>query len=137
MCIYKYVILISLCKLNLKMDVTLVLGASLKADRYSNFAIHSLIDKKYEVVGLGLQEGEIDGVRIYKGMPKFDNIHTITLYLNPKRQEAYFNYIVSIKPKRVIFNPGTTNKKLENLLNENNIPFENSCTLVLLSTGQY
>ncbi len=119
------------------MDITLVLGASLKTDRYSNFAIHRLIDKKYEVVGVGLQEGEIDGVIIYKGMPKFDNIHTITLYLNPKRQEDYFDYIVSLRPKRVIFNPGTTNKKLENILNENNISFENSCTLVLLSTGQY
>ena len=119
------------------MNPTLVLGASLKTDRYSNFAIHSLIDKKHEVIGIGLQEGEVDGVRIYKGMPKFDDIHTVTLYLNPKRQEAYFDYIVSLQPKRVIFNPGTTNPKLEIILTENNIAFENSCTLVLLSTGQY
>ncbi len=119
------------------MKKTLVLGASLKTDRYSNYAIHSLINKKYEVVGVGLKEGTINGVSIYTGMPIFKNIHTITLYLNPKRQEDYYNYIVTLKPKRVIFNPDTNNKELENLLKKNGIFYENSCTLVLLSTGQY
>jgi len=116
---------------------TLVLGASLKTDRYSNFAIHSLTDKKYETVGVGLKEGVIEGVTIFKGKPKLDNIHTITLYLNPKRQEEYYDYIVSLHPKRVIFNPGTKNKELQLLLENNNIDYEDSCTLVLLSTGQY
>jgi len=119
------------------MKRTLVLGASLRTDRYSNYAIHSLIDSKHEVIGLGLKEGEVDGVRIYTGKPLFDKIHTITLYLNPKRQEDYYVYIISLKPKRVIFNPGTTNPELEKLLELNQIDFENSCTLVLLSTGQY
>lgn len=119
------------------MKMTLVLGASLKTDRYSNYAIHSLINSKYEVIGVGLKEGEIDGVKIYKGLPNFEGVHTITLYLNPKRQENYYNYIVSLKPKRVIFNPGTTNTELEKILSKNGIAFENSCTLVLLSTGQY
>lgn len=119
------------------MKMTLVLGASLKTDRYSNYAIHSLINSKYEVIGVGLKEGEIDGVKIYEGMPSFEDVHTITLYLNPKRQENYYNYIVSLKPQRVIFNPGTTNTALERILSKNGIAFENSCTLVLLSTGQY
>jgi predicted CoA-binding protein len=119
------------------MKKTLVLGASLKTNRYSNYAIHSLTDKKHEVVGVGLKEGKINGVTIYTGMPKFENIHTITLYLNPKRQKDYYKYIVSLRPQRVIFNPGTNNKELENILEENKIFYENSCTLVLLSTGQY
>lgn len=67
----------------------------------------------------------------------FKDIHTVTLYLNPKRQETYYNYVVSLKPKRVIFNPGTENPEFYNILKENNIPFEAACTLVLLSTNQY
>jgi len=119
------------------MKKTLVLGASLRSDRYSNYAIHSLINKKHEVVGVGLKKGEINGVTIYTGLPNFENIHTITLYLNPKRQKEYYNYIVSLRPQRVIFNPGTNNMEFENLLKKNEIFYENSCTLVLLSTGQY
>ncbi len=119
------------------MKKTLVLGASLRTDRYSNFAIHSFIDKKYDVVGVGLKEGIIDGVSVSTGMPKFEDIHTITLYLNPKRQEDYYDYIISLNPQRVIFNPGTKNEALEDLLDKSNIFYENSCTLVLLSTGQY
>ncbi len=119
------------------MRKTLVLGASLKTDRYSNFAIHSLIDNKYETIGVGVKEGTIDGVSILKGKPRLENIHTITLYLNPKRQEEYYDYIISLNPKRVIFNPGTKNKELQLLLEKNNINYEDSCTLVLLSTGQY
>ncbi len=119
------------------MKKTLVLGASLRTDRYSNYAIHSLLEKKIEAIGLGLKEGDVSGVRIYKGMPIFENIHTITMYLNTKRQVAYYAYIISLQPQRVIFNPGTMNKELESLLESNHIAFENSCTLVLLSTGQY
>ncbi len=119
------------------MKKTLVLGASLKTDRYSNYAIHSLINAKHEVIGVGLKEGEIDGVIIYKGMPSFENIHTVTLYLNSKRQESYYDYILSLHPKRVIFNPGTKNIELEKILKKNNIDYEDACTLVLLSTGQY
>jgi predicted CoA-binding protein len=116
---------------------TLVLGASLRPDRYSNYAIHSFIDKNIEAIGLGLKDGNINGVQIYTGTPEFENIHTITMYLGPKRQRDYYDYIISIRPQRVIFNPGTKNQELENLLDENNIFYENSCTLVLLSTGQY
>ena len=119
------------------MKKTLILGASLKTDRYSNYAIHSLIEAKHEVVGVGLKEGEVDGARIYKGLPKFENIHTVTLYLNPKRQKDYYDYVISLHPKRVIFNPGTKNMEFEKLLEENNIFYEDACTLVLLSTGQY
>ena len=119
------------------MKKTLVLGASLKIDRYSNYAIHSLIDAKHEVIGVGLKEGEVDGVLIYKGFPKFENVHTVTLYLNSKRQEIYYDYIISLSPKRVIFNPGTKNVEFEKILKENKIFFEDACTLVLLSTGQY
>ena len=119
------------------MKKTLVLGASLKTDRYSNYAIHSLVETNHEVVGIGLKEGFVNRVKIFKGKPLVDGIHTVTLYLNAKRQIEYYDYIIALQPERVVFNPGTKNKELEGLLKKNNIFFEEACTLVLLSTGQY
>ncbi len=116
---------------------TLILGASLKPNRYSNYAINRLIEKQYEVVAIGLREGEVAGVTIETEQLQFEDINTITLYLNPKRQKKYYNYILSLNPERVIFNPGTENSELYSLLEENDIASEESCTLVLLSTNQY
>lgn len=115
---------------------TLILGASPKSDRYSNMAAHSLIRNGYDIVALGARESEGD-FKITSGMPELENIDTVTLYLNPKRQEQYFNYIISLKPRRVIFNPGTENRELEQLLEKNGIESEIACTLVLLNTRQY
>lgn len=116
---------------------TLVLGASLKPNRYSNYAIQRLIANRYEVVAFGLKEGHVSGVKIDTQLLPYDEVHTVTLYISPKRQKDYFNYIVSLKPKRVIFNPGTENPELFAILKEHNISFEASCTLVLLATNQY
>ena len=116
---------------------TLVLGASLKEDRYSNKAVRKLVNNNIETVAFGLKAGEISGIEINTQLKAFDNIHTVTLYLNPKRQEQYYDYIVSLNPKRVIFNPGTENTTFQNLLSENGIAFEEACTLVMLSIGNY
>ena len=116
---------------------TLVLGASLKEVRYSNIAIHRLIAKGHEIKAFGLRQGEVNGITIDTELINYQDIDTVTLYLNPKRQEAYYNYIIGLKPKRVIFNPGTENAEFYSLLKENNIDFEVACTLVLLSTNQY
>lgn len=116
---------------------TLVFGASLKPNRYSNYAIQKLVNSSHEVVAFGLKTGEVAGVNIDTQLKPYKNIDTVTLYLNPKRQVAYYNYIVSLNPKRVIFNPGTENPEFYNILKENNIYFEAACTLVLLSTNQY
>ena len=67
----------------------------------------------------------------------FHGVDTVSLYLNPKRQEEYYEYIVSLQPRRVIFNPGTENDAFYELLRKKNIAFEESCTLVLLATNQY
>ena len=116
---------------------TLVIGASLKPDRYSNFAIRKLQNSNIEVVALGLKSGEVAGVFISKDLVDYKGIHTVTLYLNPQNQIAYYDYIVSLKPKRVIFNPGTENPEFYKILDENNINYEVACTLVLLSTNQF
>lgn len=131
---------------------TLVLGASLKSNRYSNIAIARLRSYNHPVTALGLLSGKVVDVTVetfdhafakmeeaQKKDPNSPNgtYDTITLYLNPKRQEAYYNYIVTLKPKRVIFNPGTENPALYSILKENDIDYEVACTLVLLATNQY
>ena len=116
---------------------TLVIGASLKADRYSNIAIHRLRNYSHDVKAFGLREGEVNTVTIDTELVHYDAIDTVTLYLNSKRQEEYYNYIIGLKPKRVIFNPGTENSEFYKLLDKNDIAYEVACTLVLLATNQY
>ena len=116
---------------------TLVIGALTNPERYSNKAIKSLQNKNIETIALGLRKGEVDLIPIETEQLPFKGIHTITLYLNSKRQEDYYNYIISLSPKRVIFNPGTENSEFYKLLEGNNIEAEVACTLVLLATNQY
>lgn len=119
------------------MKKTLVIGASLNPSRYSNLAIHRLVNHGHSVEAVGLKKGTVVGVTISTEKENFENIDTVTLYLNPKRQTEYYDYIVSLKPKRVIFNPGTENPEFYELLKKHNIESEVACTLVLLGTNQY
>ena len=116
---------------------TLVLGASVNPNRYSYHAITRLIANNHEVRAIGNKLGEIDGVTISTIQEKFNDIDTVTIYLNKKHQHKYYDYIIGLKPKRVLFNPGTQNIEFEKLLTKNNIAFERACTLVLLSINQY
>ncbi|MEE9406699.1 MAG: CoA-binding protein [Polaribacter sp.] len=118
-------------------NVTLVIGASTNPNRYSNIAIKRLIDREVAVVALGLRKGKVFSVSIDDEKKEYKNIDTVTLYLNPKRQEEYYSYIIGLQPRRVIFNPGSENMEFVKLLKENNIEAEVACTLVLLSTNQY
>jgi predicted CoA-binding protein len=119
------------------MKKTLVLGASLNKLKYSYLAIIKLLHFGNQVIAIGNVKGEVNGVEIISEKKKFSNIHTITLYLNPKNQREYYNYIISLHPKRVIFNPETENPAFYQILKENNIGFEEACTLTLLATNQY
>ncbi len=116
---------------------TLVLGASLKANRYSNYVINRLVDNQHEVLAIGLRAGEVAGVEIQTELEDINGIDTVTLYLNPLRQKPYYDYIVNLNPRRVIFNPGTENPEFYQLLRKANIEVDVACTLVLLSTNQY
>jgi uncharacterized protein len=119
------------------MKKTIVLGASPDPTRYSHIATTRLKQAGHEVIPIGVRSGEIDGLAILKGSPAISGIHTITLYLNPERQKEYYNYILSLEPKRIIFNPGTENAELMNIATAAGIHCEVACTLVLLSTSQY
>jgi len=119
------------------MKKTLVIGASLNPSRYSNLAIKRLVNYKHQVCAIGLRPGEVSGVSISLNNEDFGEIDTVTLYLNPKRQQPFYDYIISLNPKRVIFNPGTENPEFYDLLRKNDIEHEVACTLVLLGTNQY
>ena len=116
---------------------TLVFGASLKQERYSNMAIHKLRNHNQNVVAFGMVSGEILEVAIDNELVDYENVDTITLYMNPKRQEAYYDYLIGLCPRRIIFNPGTENPEFYTLLTQKDIFYEEACTLVLLSTNQY
>ena len=116
---------------------TLVLGASVNTRRYSHKAIFRLRDRKIETFAIGAKKGKVLDVVIETDKVEYNNLHTVTLYLNLARQKEYYSYILKLKPIRVIFNPGTENIELMELLKKNNIKTEVACTLVLLSTNQY
>lgn len=121
----------------MKKKKTLVIGASEKAARYSNKAIRQLRANKHSVVAIGLRAGRVLDVSFNKEKKDYKNIDTVTLYIGPKHQPEYYDYIVRLNPKRVLFNPGTENEEFYNILEENNIKKDVACTLVLLSTNQY
>jgi|TARA_Y100000385_G_scaffold288995_1_gene357140 predicted CoA-binding protein len=116
---------------------TLVFGASLHPERYSNIAIHRLRSSAIETRAFGLKKGCVSGVVIDTNLPVLKEIHTVTMYLNPKHQTTYYNYIIGLNPKRVLFNPGTENPDFYKHLRKASIDYEVACTLVLLSTHQY
>ena len=116
---------------------TVVLGATSKPEKYAFKASSLLVEKGHSVIAIGQNAGEVAGVKIKTKAIPLKNIDTITLYLNPARQRDYYNYIVEAKPKRVVFNPGTENPELYQLLELNGIQVEVACTLVLLTLNQY
>lgn len=116
---------------------TLVIGASENPARYSNMAMTRLKSHQHPVIAIGNRKGTVAGIPIETEKVKADKIDTVTLYLNPTLQKEYYDYIISLYPKRIIFNPGTENEELAALAIKNNIKPIEACTLVLLSTGQY
>ena len=118
-------------------QLTLVLGASEKAERYSNKAIQMLREHGYPVAAIGLREGQVLDVPILKVPQKDLNVDTVTLYLNPQNQLPHYQYLLSLHPRRIIFNPGTENPELMELARQQGIETLEACTLVLLSTDQY
>lgn len=116
---------------------TLVLGATPNPNRYAYLAVRALRRHGYEVVPVGIRSGEVDGLPILLDKPALEGIHTVTLYVGPQRQPPYYDYLLSLKPKRIIFNPGTENPELAALARTHGIEPVEGCTLVMLSVGSY
>ena len=113
------------------------MGASNNPARYSNMAIGRLRNKNHPVVAIGKRRGIVGDTELETETRKIDQVDTVTLYLNPTNQKEYYQYILDLKPKRIIFNPGAENEELASLAKKKGIEPVEACTLVLLSTGQY
>ena len=116
---------------------TLVIGASENKQRYSNLAVRKLLAHDHPVIAIGRRPGMIENIEIITEHVPMNDIDTVTLYLNPTNQKPYYDYILSLKPRRIIFNPGAENEELELMAKNNGIKTLEACTLVMLSTSQY
>lgn len=121
----------------MKGKITLVLGASENKNRYSYLAVNKLRAYQHPVYAMGKKAGMIGDVAIITEMQPFEGIDTVTLYLSPANQLPYYDYILSLNPKRIIFNPGTENDELAEKAAKKGIKTLEACTLVMLSTAQY
>jgi len=121
------------------MKKTVVIGASPAQSRYSNIACHMLSKAGHPFVPIGIKSGTINGETILdiRKKPTVENVHTVTLYLSPKNQPNWYDYILSLNPKRIIFNPGTENMEFAEMVRSKGVDAEFACNLVLLSTGQF
>ncbi len=118
---------------------TLIVGATTNPERYAYLAAHRLTEHGHPIVPMGIKKGEVAGQPIMdlRKKPKIEGIDTITLYIGPRHQGEWMDYLISLKPRRIIFNPGTENEEFEQKAREAGIEVEEACTLVLLSTGQF
>lgn len=121
------------------MKKTVVVGATPNPARYAYIAANMLRDYKHEVVPVGIRNGELAGENILqlKDSPTIKDVDTVTLYVGPQNQEAWYDFIFGLKPKRIIFNPGTENRTFEKKAEAAGIEVVEGCTLVMLRSGQF
>lgn len=121
------------------MKKTLIVGATTNTYRYAYLAAQMLVEYKFPIVPIGIKKGEVFGEPILDIMekPSLDGIDTITLYIGPDHQAEWYNYLLDLKPKRIIFNPGTENAKFAKMAEDRGIEAIEACTLVMLRTRQF
>jgi predicted CoA-binding protein len=119
-------------------EIVLILGASENPMRYSHMATMMLLEYGHQPILVGKSGDVVAGIPILRSIPDhLQTVDTITLYLNPLHQVTHYETIISLKPGRVIFNPGTENPELMEKLDAANIPYLEACTLVMLRAGQF
>lgn len=116
---------------------TVVIGASPNEERYSNRATKMLLKHNHKVYPIGIRSGEINELEIITEKPEILDVDTVTLYVGPRHQDFWIDYIYSLNPRRIIFNPGTENPNFENEAEAKGILVMRACTLVLLSINEY
>jgi len=119
------------------MSLVLVMGASPNPDRFSNKAIRHLLHLNHEVAAIGKRQGMVGDVPIVDDYPHLKDVHTVLIYLSPPRQPGIVDYIISLKPKRVVFNPGTENHEFEELLKSHDIKVVRDCSLMMMGSGRF
>jgi len=122
-----------------KTKKTVIIGATPNPSRYAYLAAGMLNEYQHEIIPIGIKKGEVYGASILdiNRRPPVSDVDTITLYIGPRHQPEHYDYILSLKPKRVIFNPGTENPEFEKMVKESGAEALEACTLVLLRSGQY
>ncbi|MEP1032707.1 CoA-binding protein [Ekhidna sp.] len=118
---------------------TAIIGATPNRNRYAYLAANRLVSKNHEIVPLGIKKGEVFGKEILdlRKTPSIANIDTVTMYIGPQNQGEWEEYILSLNPKRIIFNPGSENPSLATKAKENGIDVQFACTLVMLANDLY
>ena len=86
---------------------------------------------------MGFRSGEVEDIEILTGTPHIEDVHTVSLYIGSSRQDEFMDYIFSLKPKRVIFNPGTVNPAFMGKLKNAGIEPVSECMLVMLKEGEF
>jgi predicted CoA-binding protein len=121
------------------MKKTAIIGASTNPTRYAYLAAQMLNNHHIEFVPLGIRPGEVFGKKILdiRESPELKDIHTVTMYLGPQNQPPYYDYLLGLKPKRIIFNPGTENDEFRQMAEDQGIETEEACTLVMLRLGAF
>jgi len=122
----------------MKKQNVVVLGASNKTHRFSYRAVKLLQDYGHEVIPVHPRHGEINGVAVVADLNQISQpVDTLTLYVGEDHSRLLIDKIVALKPRRVIFNPGTASDELENKLNATGIAYRHGCTLVMLESGGF
>jgi predicted CoA-binding protein len=118
---------------------TVIVGATTNESRYAYMAAEMLTNYQHEIVPIGIKKGEVMGQTILdiKSKPIIGEVDTVTLYIGPQHQPEHYSYLLSLKPKRFIFNPGTENPEFEKMVEQSGVEAIEACTLVMLRTGQY
>jgi len=118
---------------------TVIVGATTNESRYAYMAAEMLTNYQHEIVPIGIKKGEEMGQTILdiKSKPIIGEVDTVTLYIGPQHQPEHYSYLLSLKPKRFIFNPGTENPEFEKMVEQSGAEAIEACTLVMLRTGQY
>lgn len=118
---------------------TVVIGATPNTARYSYLAAGMLTEYAHDMVPVGIKTGTIFGKEILdiRARPQIENVDTVTLYIGPQHQPEWYDYILGLRPKRIIFNPGTENSEFEDLADDKGIEVLEACTMVLLRSNQY
>jgi uncharacterized protein len=119
------------------MSLVVVLGSSPNPERFSYKAVRRLIRFNYDVVAVGKRSGIIEDIAIITGQPNLPDVDTVVMYLAPYHQGEIFDYVLSLRPKRVIFNPGTESPEFDEFLESYNIKVVHDCTLVMLAEGRF
>lgn len=121
------------------MKKTVIVGATTNQSRYAYLAAQMLTEYGHPIVPIGIKKGNVLGEEIQniREQPLIEEVDTITLYIGPDHQPEYYDYLIGLKPRRIIFNPGTENMEFEQMLENQGIEAIEACTLVMLRTNQF